>query len=467
MKKRNGIIPMNCVDRALLAYENTNQVMIIHMILSIEGDIDADRLNQALISVLHLHPTMRTIMRSRHFRHFRQIQEDFKGKILEVSDLVDLQSVKDLSNVEINTVYERCLSEWINRPLDIEAEFPFRVLLLRKTAAEFSLIFTFHHSAVDEIRAIRFINEVISRYNNKTPDESLLPEDMRIHHKGDELVELARSERSKTKHFYREMLSHLLYFLFIAPYYRPSRIFHDKLEHSEEIRFCSGKINPTELEQIESKSKSVSGTVNDILLAACFRTIEKWNRLHGEESKKISIMIPVDIGPEELQHIVSNQLSYISLSTVPKDRTDPTKLLRRVRTKTAYIIKQSRGKTFFSVYLAYFFSHLPLAIHKPIAQFISLPLYADTVTLSNVGFIRLGDDGEGEMEKGGFKILDFAFVGPVLTIMGMFLSAGTYNNNLSIDLSYKTSRFSKEKAGEFLDLYLEEIKNYQVDPEAG
>jgi len=437
------------------------------MILSIEGEIEPDRLNQALLSALHLHPTLRTILRARHFRHFRQIQEDCERKILEVRDLVDPQSMKGSSNVEINTEYEKCVFEWINQPLDIAAELPFRVLQLQKTAAEFSLIFTFHHSAVDVIRAIRFINEVISRYNNKPPDESLLPEDMRIHHKGDELVELARSERPKIEHFYREMLSHLFHFLFIAPYYRSSRIFQDKLEQSQEIRFCSGKINPTELEQMESKSKSVSGTVNDILLAACFRTIEKWNRLHGKGTKKIGIMIPVDIGPEELQHIVSNQLSYVTVSTVPRDRTDPTKLLRRVRTKTAYIIKQSRGKTFFSVYLAYVFSHLPLAIHRPIAQFISLPLYADTVTLSNVGFIRLGDNGEGEMEQGGFKIIDFAFVGPVLKIMGMYLSAGSYNNNLSIDLSYKTSRFSNEKAREFLDLYLEEIKNYQVDPEAG
>jgi NRPS condensation-like uncharacterized protein len=406
-------------------------------------------------------------MRSRHFRHFRQIQEDFEGKILEVRDLADLQSVKNLSSVEINTEYERCLSEWINRPLDIKTELPFRVLQLRKTMAEFSLIFTFHHSTVDAIRAIHFINEVISRYNNKTPDESSLPEEMRMHHKGDELLELARSERPKTEHFYREMLSHLFHFLFIAPFYRPSRIFHDELEQSKEIRFCSGKLNATELEQMKSKSNSVSGTVNDILLAACFRTIEKWNRLHGKGSKKISIMVPVDIGPEELQHIVSNQLSYVKVSTVPRDRTDPTKLLRRVRTKTAYIIRQSRGKTFFSVYLAYVFSRLPLAIHKPIAQFISLPLYADTVNLTNVGFIRLGDNGEGEIEQDGFKIIDFIFVGPVLKTMGMFLWAGTYNNNLSIDLSYKTSRFSKEKAREFLHLYLDEIKSYQVDPEAG
>jgi len=138
MKKHDGIIPLNCVDKSLLAFENANQRMTYHGILSIEGEMDADRLNQALLFVLRFHPTLRTVIRAKPFGLSRQIQDVSDRKILEVRDLVDLQLVKDLSDVEIDTEYERCLSEWINRPLDVEREFPFRVLLLQNDSRRFS-----------------------------------------------------------------------------------------------------------------------------------------------------------------------------------------------------------------------------------------------------------------------------------------------------------------------------------------
>ncbi len=473
MKKGNGIISLNCVDKSLLAFENANQRMTYHGILSIEGEIDANKLNQALLSVLRFHPTLRTIVRPDHFRHFRQIQDASDRKILEVRDLVDLQRVKDLSDVEIDTEYERCLSEWINRPLDVEKEFPFRVLLLKKRAAESSLIFTFHHFATDAIRAIHFVNEVLSRYNKKTLDRYLLPEDIRIYHRGDELMELARYERPKVERFYWKMLSYLFYYFLIHPFSHPSRIFHDKFEQSEEIHFCSGKINPAELQEIKSKSRSVKGTMNDILTAACFRTIEKWNRLHGKESKKISIMVPINIGPKELQHIASNQISFLSLSSVPEDRADPARLLRKVVTRTASTINHNglavmRGGDAFSiVYFAHFLSRLPLAIMRAALKFILFPLHGDTVLLTSLGVIRPWGTRQKEIKGDSFKIIDITPVAQVFDFMGMSLCIGNYNSHLNICLSYKTSHFSKEKAEEFLDLYLEEIKNYQVCPEAG
>jgi NRPS condensation-like uncharacterized protein len=472
MKKGDGIIPLNCVDKSLLAFENADQRMTYHGILSIEGEIDADRLNQALLFVLRFHPTLRTVVRTKPFRLFRQIQDASDRKILEVRDLVDLQLVKDLSDVEIDTEYERCLSEWINRPLDVGREFPFRVLLLRKRTAESSLIFTFHHFATDAIRAIHFVNEVLSRYNNETPNRYLLPEDIRIYHRGDELMELARYERPKTEGFYGKMLTYLFYYFLIHPFSHPSRIFHDGFEQSEEIHFCSGKINPTELQEMKSKSRSVKGTMNDILTAACFRTIEKWNRLHGKESKKISLMVPVNIGPKELQHITSNQISFLSLSSIPEDRADPARLLRKVVTRTASTINHNglavvRGGDAFSiVYFAHLLSRLPLAIMRAALKFILFPLHGDTVLLTNLGVIRPWGTRQKEIKGDSFKIVDITPVAQVFDFMGMSLCIGNYNSHLNVCLSYKTSHFSKEKAQEFLDSYLEEIKNYQVCAEA-
>jgi len=50
--------------------------------------------------------------------------------------------------------------------------------------------------------------------------------------------------------------------------------------------------------------------------------------------------------------------------------------------------------------------------------------------------------------------------------MGLSICAGIYNRNLSISVTYRPALFSKEKAKSFLELYIEEIQNYQVGLEA-
>jgi hypothetical protein len=49
--------------------------------------------------------------------------------------------------------------------------------------------------------------------------------------------------------------------------------------------------------------------------------------------------------------------------------------------------------------------------------------------------------------------------------MGLSICAGIYNKNLDISVTYRPALFSREKAQRFLDLYVEEIKNFPVGPE--
>ncbi len=456
MKKRGRSIPLNCVDKCLLALDSKSERMVYHWILTIRGEIDPVKLNLALLSAQSAHPIMRTIMRSKYFRPFREIQEDFGEGVLSVQDLGELQ----------DTNYERHLSAWINQPMNIREGFPLRVLLLRKSEAESSLVFTFHHSAADGLRTLLFIRKVIESYDNQVSDDSQAPEDIRIFRRGDELLEFAHSQRSRVEHYYMKMVSSLFHRLFTAPLSPPTRIFHDNLGQWEEIHFCFETISPPEFQQIESKSKSVGVTLNDILLAACFRTIEKWNVVHGKVSRKISIMVPVNIRPKGFEHIVSNQVSFVSLSTKPEDRADPAKLLRRVGTNTTYAVKNRIA--FSIIYFLYFCSRFPLPVMKAIAKFFMITrVYVDTILLTNLGLIwpRASGAEGGETKIGGARIITVDCVVPVVTPMGMGIYVGTYNKNLNVSLTYRTSFFSKEKAQRFLDLYVEEIKNYPVGPE--
>ena len=455
---------LNCVDKALLAFEVncTGRRIGYSGIFSVEGEPDPDRLRKAILSTARAHPKLMTTLCGGPLWHHRRVHEEFVGEVLEVRDLVDLQTQKGSSQAVAAPQYEQDIREWINRPLDTRRVFPFRVLLVKKGPADYTLVFTFHHSAIDGVRALRLIDDVITRYHNRPPDSSLLPEGVKAD--GDELLQEARTERSRTKHFYREMLAHLSYFVFINPLFHPARIFHDRSEPLGEVWFCSAKIGPKEFQQLKAKSNSVGGTVNDILMAVCYRSIDKWNRRHGKRPRKISLLIPIDIGTPDLNGIISNQISYISFSTSAKDRVDSTDLLRKVSAKRIYMLRDRRGNTYSIVYFASVLRLLPLAAAEVFSKYVLFPLYADTVICTNPGIVRIDDCGAGPVEPGGFKVVEFQAVPFVFSIMGMNICVATFNGSLGIDIAYATSHFSKEKAEEFLALCMDELANYQVNP---
>ena len=91
-------------------------------------------------------------------------------------------------------------------------------------------------------------------------------------------------------------------------------------------------------------------------------------------------------------------------------------------------------------------------------------LYADTVICTNPGIVKINDCGEGPMEGGNFKVVDFDAVPFVFSTMGMNICVATFNGSLGIYIAYDTGLFSKGKAEEFLALCVDELANYQVNP---
>src|SRR4030042_688366 len=119
-KAENSVssIPLNCVDKCLLALDSINEPMLIHVILNLEGVIDHAKLNQAIFAAQQSHPVMKTILRSRNLRISREIQEDLGKGVLSVPDQAHLQ----------HRDYDGHLSSWMNQPFNMKKEFPMREL---------------------------------------------------------------------------------------------------------------------------------------------------------------------------------------------------------------------------------------------------------------------------------------------------------------------------------------------------
>lgn len=448
-----NVLPFNCVDKCLLALDGIDERMLLHAIVDLQGEVDHARLNQAILSAQQAHPVMRTTVRTKCFRLLRQIQEGLAEGPLSLQDVTKLQ----------NADYERCLFEWMNRPMDLGREAPLRVLLLSKNEIESSLVFTVHHSAADGLRLLLFIRRVIEGYNNEASEDSSGAEDIRILHKGDELLQFATSQRSRVGHYYVKMIASLLHRFVMSAVPPPTRVFHDRSGHSKELHFCIATISPGELEQLQSRARSAGVGLGDILLAACYRVVETWNSLHGKGSKKIRIMVPVDISPKGFRHVVSNQVSWISPSTMPEDRADPAKLLRKVRADTAYA---ARNRTAFHlVHFFYCCSRFPLVVMRWMCRFLMVSrTYVDTILFTNVGVIwpRVGSRESALTSLGSARIVNVTGSAPVVSPMGLSICASIYNRNLNLSLTYRPALFSRESAQTFLNLYAEEVRNYQV-----
>jgi NRPS condensation-like uncharacterized protein len=184
-----------------------------------------------------------------------------------------------------------------------------------------------------------------------------------------------------------------------------------------------------------------------VFLAACYRVVERWNSMHGKASNRIRIMAPVNISPKGFRYVVSNQASWFSLPTTPRDRADPAELLRKVRADT---INATMNRIAFSlVYFFYFCSRFPLAIMRGMCRFLIVTrTYVDTILITNLGFIwpKSGSAEPAVSTVGNAGIVNITGSAPVVSPMGLSIAAGIYNRHLNFSLTYRPALFSEKKA---------------------
>lgn len=450
-------IPLNCADRGLLALSSIDEWMHGHIILKVSGDLDSSLLGGAILRALGAHPTLRSKLYTRRMRLFRRIEEAKLENMFNCVELTEPPESGPLPSAELDESYNRVLSECVNRRFDLTREYPARAVLVKRSRGECHLVFSMEHSSADARGFFPFIRDVIRVYNGEEPPQPPVLED-RSQVRKDELIEFALRRRKTTKGFYRKNLSSLFNRFLVEPLNPPSRIFHDRKGPPSGIGYCVGALDRAETASIRSRAKSAGATLNDLLLAACFRVVEIWNTRHGKRSGKIRIMVPVDVGEPGAGHVTSNQVSWISPSTMPGERADPVKLLHRVSEDVA--AKMREGIPFSIIYWLRYSSQ-PMVLAKAVARFLVLTrVYIDSTLLSNIGVIW--PKAWGEPIVGGHRIDDIVVVPPVVTPQRLGMVPYSFDDRLHVGLAYKAALFSREKAQSFLDLYLDEIRRYSA-----
>ncbi len=451
MKGTGKYLRLNCMDRTVLAFHEINEPFLIHAFLTLEGEVDPSRLNQAIQSAQMAYPVMRTILHGKYLSISREIQEDLGDGVLTV---VTGRGDED---------YDKLLFEWVNKPMDLRRQLPLRVLLYRKGETQSMLVFTFHHSAADGLRAIFFIRKIIEYYNNDVAKDAHPLEDIRLSIKGDPLFQFAQTHRARVRNYYRKMAYDILYRLVLAAIPSPSRVYCKGSGRSRDTFFCNATIGPEGLSKLEVKAASAGVEVNDILLASSYRMLDIWNRMHGRGSNKVRVMAIVNVSPKGFRHVVSNQMSWISPTTWPNDRADQAKLLKKLRSHT---LTAAKNRIAFSlIYFWYFNTLLPPVIYRQIFRLLVLMrTHVDSIFLTNIGIVwpKVGSDEPAVTHIGKARIVNITGSPPVVTPWRLGFGVNTYNRTLNISLTYRPAMFAKEEVQRFLDLYVREVTDYQV-----
>lgn len=454
MSFRARIVPLNPVDKTLLALDAGNDRIVFHLVLYVLGEIEPPRMHEAICSAMQAHPTVKSVLRMRRFSCCREELTEFGGEMLTVCDV---DGSREGNGVPLSD-HEAAIRQWINRPMNLKENPPVRVLLLRGKPQECTLIFTFHHSAADGLRALRFIREVIARYNGEGLTHLPAAEDTCSCHRRDEVLSLVQTWKERTKHFYFRLFRQLFHRFVLAALPPPERLFHDKCgSSSSDVFFLHRTLRSSQVSQFGSRPGTSGLSVNDRLLACCFSAVDRWNQMHGRTSRKISLMVPVDVGRRSSANVISNQVTYISPSTTRRERADPYALIARTAAARAGLLRD--GNHLSIIYFTYFISFVPLPLLRALARiFVLTRIYVDSILLTNLGLIWPWPyRDEGQTKLGNAVLTAITGAVPVIAPFRMGLLATTYNGTLDISLTYRTCLVSVEKAQAFLDLYVEQL----------
>lgn len=187
-------------------------------------------------------------------------------------------------------------------------------------------------------------------------------------------------------------------------------------------------------------------TVNDVLVAALIRTVDRWNAAHGRYSGTIRITVPVnDRDPRRRWEGPGNQSRLIRVTSRPGQRADPGSLLAHVAAQTQAAKRQPRpGLDAVSRLLAAGWA--PIMVKRRAARLarrLARPVCTDTALVSNLGVLPNPPSFSGTGRE------PLWFSGPSPMPRGLGVGAVTVAGRLHLCVHYQHALLNATTAAAF------------------
>jgi NRPS condensation-like uncharacterized protein len=423
-------LPLNLVDEVILALNHPVAPWSIEVELAFAGHLDEQRLRAAIGAALERHPMARVrLVPSRPFdrQYFWQVTQGAELDplmVLEYSDEGQLDEIRDrLQSIEV----------------PLAESPPFRLRLARHAGGD-RLLLNASHTAFDGFGCLRLLQSVGRAYAKELDPPPLVA----LSEARDVTGTLGTDDPRIRTHRIRVLAGKA------ADLARaPARLSPD-----------GGTAKPGYL--IVHRSLSVSdtarltasggpGTVNDKLIAALHIAIWKWNGSHRAPSRRISVLMPLNLRPTSWRDdIVTNYVLMSRTLTNRRDQLSAAAVLEAVIAQTERIKACGRGAALIELLVRS--TKLPALLKESVSQLLWLTgnRLVDTALISNLG--RISDPPTFGPSVGGTTGLWFS--APARMPCGLSVGAATMAGQLHLSFRCRYPVLDRGAANRFADRYL-------------
>lgn len=429
-------IPFTLIEEMTHHLDETLEPWNIQGEIETSATVDVDRLESAVETAMGVHPMIGARRRPSgpaDVQYTWELPDEPTPVEIQVvdADEVDLQTAR-------NDVY------W--RRFDLTEEAPLRLLIYRGGGIDGGdlVMHSIHHAATDGMGSLRLSQAIWTAYRGGEPME--------------DPVSLQES-RSMLRDVQPDGLADGLETLgSVVRQLRkavdvPSSIADDGGSDEPgwgfERRYLSESLTAG---LVGGRPDGVS--VNDVLLTALHLAIADWNDAHGKPTGKVSVMMPVNLRPEEWSYQVMAMYSaFESVETRTRHRRDPVDALETVADQTDELKERDRAAALYNA-LQYMPPGTPVELKRQLPQALRGPgrNLTDTALLSNLGNIpgypSVAEDSE---ERAWFSP-------PAWDGTPVSFGVATVDGQVNLFCRYLLSQFDADAADRFVDCYVDHIE---------
>jgi NRPS condensation-like uncharacterized protein len=428
-------LPFSVVDEAVYLLDNEVEPWSIQLEVRVEGRLDDSRLHDAVNEALLRHPMARArkmtsrLSERRFFWEITRVPDLDPFLVLDCPDDDTLAGARaDLQSISIPLVE--------SPPLRMRlAHHPDGDLVMMNVA----------HAAIDGFGSIRILRSIARAYwgiPDPQPELELdASRDLRSTLGSEDTEERARRVTTLVDKLKDQ----------VQP---PARLAAEGGTDKPGYALHHLSLSP-------EKSKALAGveggTVNDVLLAALHLAIAGWNDEHALPSRRIGVIVPVNLRPKEWwEELAANFTLMVRVATTQKERESPKAALEAIAEQSNRIKKGGTGAALIEVLGG--LPSIPLWAKQTVAPVLSFSgnRLVDTALLSNLG--QLEEPPTFGPDAG--ETTEMWFSAPARMPLGLSIGTVTLGGRLHIAFRYRHPLFDADAMGRFAERYEAAIDSF-------
>lgn len=428
--------PFNLLDGAFLNLDTREEPWSVQVELRVSGRLDAERLSQAIWAMTETHPMARA-----RLRPVRDIDTTYVWEIPDRIDHLPLEIVEVSDEAGLADARSRLQSMMV--PLNNAP--PFAISLVHCPGGDY-LMLNASHIMADGLSTFRLITSIARHYAGEAdPVPSFDPLSVR------DLSRLAGA-RSLPERLKRatSLIEHL--WESRKGLTRVKTKGFQRNSAQDGYGFVTLHFNAADSARVMARREKPA-TVNDMLLAGLMVSIRRWNEREGGETGRQSVMMPVNLRPQDWWYeVATNFSSYVPVALDSHEQTDFVTAMRAVCARTTQLKNEGSAGTLID--LLEIPRWLPAILKKRLRDVV--PLFertsVETAVLSNLGRLASPPSfGSAGM------VTEIWFSPPGLMPMGTSVGAASMGDEMFLTLRYRRAQFDADAAREFAALYRETL----------